>query len=95
MRRACLLLAVSLTLVACGGSPTAPTSLSSSNQDAAKGCDIGPDSLVWRPGMADWLPLRDDVYVDPKGTVRWRFVEVNYEKRASNEQIRRELTKIK
>ena len=19
--------------------------------------DVGPDSLVWRPGMADWLPL--------------------------------------
>jgi hypothetical protein len=27
--------------------------------------------------------------------VRWKFVEVNYQKRATNEQIRRELTKIK
>ena len=33
--------------------------------------------------------------IDPKGVVRWKFVEVNYQKRATNEQIRRELTKIK
>jgi hypothetical protein len=27
--------------------------------------------------------------------VRWQFIEVDYKKRASNEQIRRELAKIK
>ena len=33
--------------------------------------------------------------IDPKGIVRWKFVEVDYKKRATNEQIRRELIKIK
>jgi hypothetical protein len=33
--------------------------------------------------------------IDKKGVVRWKFVEVNYQQRASNEQIRRELAKLK
>jgi len=33
--------------------------------------------------------------IDPKGVVRWKFVEVDYKKRASNAQIRQQLAKIK
>jgi len=33
--------------------------------------------------------------LDPKGVVRWKFVEVNYKIRPSNEQIRQQLAKIK
>ena len=30
-----------------------------------------------------------------QGIVRWKFIEINYRKRATNEQIRRELVKIR
>jgi len=33
--------------------------------------------------------------IDPKGVVRWKIIELDYTKRPSNEQIRRELVKIK
>ncbi len=40
-------------------------------------------------------PHASTFLLDPKGVVRWKFIEVDYKKRASNEQIRRELAKIK
>jgi peroxiredoxin len=49
---------------------------------------------IFNPDGKGW-PHPSTFVIDPKGIVRWRFVEVNYEKRASNEQIRRELAKIK
>jgi hypothetical protein len=30
-----------------------------------------------------------------QGFVRWKFIETDYKKRATNEQMRRELAKIK
>jgi peroxiredoxin len=33
--------------------------------------------------------------IDPQGLVRWKFVEVDYRKRPSNEQILSELKKVK
>jgi peroxiredoxin len=48
---------------------------------------FNPDGKGW-PHPATYL-------IDAKGVVRWKFVEVDYKKRATNEQIRRELAKIK
>jgi len=48
---------------------------------------FNPDSRGW-PHPATFV-------IDPKGTVRWKFVEVDYKKRASNEHIRQQLEKIK
>jgi peroxiredoxin len=49
---------------------------------------------IFNPDGKGW-PHPSTYVIDPKGLVRWKFVEVDYQKRASNEQIRRELTKIK
>jgi peroxiredoxin len=49
---------------------------------------------IFNPDGKGW-PHPSTYVIDPRGAVRWKFVEVNYQKRASNEQIRRELTKIK
>ncbi len=49
---------------------------------------------IFNPDGRGW-PHPSTYIVDPKGVVRWKFVEVDYTKRASNEQIRRELAKIK
>jgi alkyl hydroperoxide reductase subunit AhpC len=48
---------------------------------------LSPDGRGW-PHPATFV-------IDPKGVVRWKFIEVDYKKRATNEQIRRELAKIK
>ena len=40
---------------------------------------LNPDSRGW-PHPATFV-------IDPKGIVRWKFIEVDYKKRASNEQI--------
>jgi alkyl hydroperoxide reductase subunit AhpC len=48
---------------------------------------FNPDGRGW-PHPATYI-------IDPKGTVRWQFIEVDYTKRASNGQIRKELAKIK
>jgi hypothetical protein len=34
------------------------------------------------------LPHPATFVIDPKGIVRWKFIEVDYKKRASNEQIK-------
>jgi alkyl hydroperoxide reductase subunit AhpC len=49
---------------------------------------------IFNPDGRGW-PHPATYVIDPKGIVRWKFVEVDYNKRATNEQIRRELTKIK
>ena len=49
---------------------------------------------IFNPDGRGW-PHPATLVIDPKGVVRWKFVEVDYNKRASNEQIRRELAKIK
>ena len=49
---------------------------------------------IFNPDSKGW-PHPSTYVIDPKGVVRWKFVEVDYKKRASNEQIRRELAKIK
>src|SRR5215510_11617863 len=49
---------------------------------------------IFNPDGRGW-PYPATYVIDPKGIVRWRFVEVDYKKRATNEQIRRELAKIK
>jgi len=49
---------------------------------------------VFNPDGRGW-PHASTFLIDPKGVVRWKFVEVDYTKRPSNEQIRRELAKIK
>jgi len=49
---------------------------------------------IFNPDGKGW-PHPSTYVIDPRGAVRWKFVEVNYQKRPSNEQIRRELTKIK
>ena len=49
---------------------------------------------VFNPDGRGW-PHASTFLIDPKGVVRWKFIEVDYKKRASNEQIRRELAKIK
>lgn len=49
---------------------------------------------IFNPDGRGW-PHPATYVIDPKGIVRWKFVEVDYVKRAANEQIRRELAKIK
>ena len=49
---------------------------------------------IFNPDGNNW-PHPATFVIDTKGVVRWKFVEVDYKKRASNEQIRRELAKIK
>jgi alkyl hydroperoxide reductase subunit AhpC len=49
---------------------------------------------VFNPDGRGW-PHASTYIIDPRGVVRWKFVEVDYKRRASNEQIRRELAKIK
>jgi alkyl hydroperoxide reductase subunit AhpC len=49
---------------------------------------------VFNPDSRGW-PHASTYIIDPRGIVRWKFIEVDYKKRASNEQIRRELAKIK
>ena len=48
---------------------------------------LNPDGKGW--------PHPTTFVIDKQGVVRWKFVEVNYQKRPSNEQIRRELAKLK
>ena len=49
---------------------------------------------VFNPDGRGW-PHPSTFIIDPKGIVRWKFIEVDYTKRPSNEQIRKELAKIK
>jgi alkyl hydroperoxide reductase subunit AhpC len=49
---------------------------------------------IFNPDGRGW-PHPATYVIDPQGVVRWQFIEVDYKKRASNEQIRRELAKIK
>jgi alkyl hydroperoxide reductase subunit AhpC len=49
---------------------------------------------IFNPDGRGW-PHPATFVIDPKGIVRWKFVEVDYKKRASNEQIRQQLAKIK
>jgi peroxiredoxin len=49
---------------------------------------------IFNPDGRGW-PHPSTFVVDPQGVVRWKFVEVDYKTRPSNEQIRRELAKIK
>lgn len=49
---------------------------------------------IYNPDGKGW-PHPTTLVIDPKGVVRWKFIEVDYKKRPSNEQIRRELAKIK
>ena len=49
---------------------------------------------IFNPDGQGW-PHPSTYIIDPQGVVRWKCVEVDYKKRASNEQIRRELAKIK
>jgi peroxiredoxin len=48
---------------------------------------LNPDGKGW-PHPATFV-------IDKQGIVRWKFIEVDYKKRPSNEQIRAELSKIK
>ena len=41
------------------------------------------------------LAVSSTFIVDPKGVVRWKFIEVDYKKRPSNQQIHQQLVKIK
>jgi len=49
---------------------------------------------LFNPDGKGW-PHPSTFVIDPKGVVRWKFIEVDYKKRPSNTQIRRELAKIK
>jgi peroxiredoxin len=49
---------------------------------------------VFNPDGRGW-PHPSTYVIDPKGIVRWKEIDVDYKKRPSNEQIRRELLKIK
>jgi len=49
---------------------------------------------ILNPAGRGW-PHPATFVIDPKGVVRWKFVEVDYKKRASNAQIRQQLAKIK
>lgn len=49
---------------------------------------------IFDPDGKGW-PHPSTYVIDPKGVVRWKFVEVDYTKRASNEQIRQQLLRIK
>ncbi len=47
---------------------------------------LNPDGSGW-PHPATYI-------IDTEGVVRWKYVEVNYAKRPTNDQIMRELTKL-
>jgi peroxiredoxin len=47
---------------------------------------LNPDGKGW-PHPATYV-------IDPQGIVRWKFIEVDYRKRPTNEQILRALKKI-
>ena len=49
---------------------------------------------IFNPDGRGW-PHPAVYVIDPQGTVRWRFIEVDYRKRASNAQILQALKKIK
>jgi peroxiredoxin len=49
---------------------------------------------VYNPDGKGW-PHPTSLVIDPQGVVRWKFVEVDYKKRPSNEQIRQQLSRIK
>jgi peroxiredoxin len=49
---------------------------------------------LFNPDGKGW-PHPTTLVIDPQGVVRWKFVEVDYKKRPSNEQIRQQLAKIK
>ncbi len=49
---------------------------------------------IFNPDGRGW-PHPSTFIIDPKGIVRWKFIELDYTKRPSNEQIRKELAKIK
>ena len=48
---------------------------------------------IFNPDGKGW-PHPATYVIDKQGIVRWKFVEVDYKKRPSNEQILRELRKI-
>jgi peroxiredoxin len=49
---------------------------------------------IYNPDGKGW-PHPSTFVIDPQGVVRWKFVEVDYKKRPSNDQIRQQLAKIK
>ena len=49
---------------------------------------------IFNPDGRGW-PHPSTFVIDPKGVVRWKIIETDYTKRPSNEQIHRELVKIK
>jgi peroxiredoxin len=49
---------------------------------------------LFNPDGKGW-PHPTTLVIDPQGVVRWKFVEVDYKKRPSNEQIRQQLARIK
>jgi len=49
---------------------------------------------LYNPDGKGW-PHPATFVIDTKGVVRWKFIEVDYKKRASNDQIRQALAKIK
>jgi peroxiredoxin len=69
------------------GSPTFPLLQDTDHQVIDRYGLLNPDGKGW-PHPATYV-------IDGQGVVRWKFVEVNYQQRASNEQIRRELAKLK
>ena len=48
---------------------------------------LNPDGKGW--------PHPSTFVIDPKGIVRWKFVEVDYQKRPTHQQIQQELEKLK
>ena len=49
---------------------------------------------VFNPDGRGW-PHPSTFIIDRDGVVRWKFIEVDYKNRPSNEQIRKELAKLK
>jgi peroxiredoxin len=49
---------------------------------------------IFNPDGKGW-PHPATYVIDPQGIVRWKFVEVDYRKRPTNEQILSELKKVK
>ena len=49
---------------------------------------------ILNPNGKGW-PHPSTYIIDPDGIVRWKFIEVDYRKRPSNQQILQELEKIK
>jgi peroxiredoxin len=49
---------------------------------------------IFNPDGRGW-PHPSTFVIDPKGVVRWKFIEVDYKKRPSNAQIHQQLVKIK